>query len=369
MSIRGVFVSCFILVLFLQACQNTPETLVAGSSTVEPTSKATELATPTALPPTETATMPPEPTLTVEAKHIPVITSVNLRSKTSQGEMTVYQDIKFTDSEGDVHHVDYEVMSSSVENVSVKGGKIILKASTQKTGGLVTGTFNCGDGNYDATLAAILSDRAGNKSEPYQYTIVCNLGAKAVAGFPDLFDDNRNGWDLDNEVTIQDGRLQFRNIPKGKARWKWCKACKVDSDHNTVSVEAAWSTIANRSLGLLVDNDVCTPDGLVFVISHYGNYSILQSVRDASGTWKYWRPFIAWTKSDLIRKAQNMTNVISAVYEFGDELHVTFFINGTRVTRVKVFGYNGFKECRPGVFSDSEIDANFDNFSITPPNP
>ena len=35
-----------------------------------------------------------------------------------------------------------------------------------------------------------------------------------------------------------------------------------------------------------------------------------------------------------------------------------------------VFGYNGSKECRPGVFvGSSEIEANFDNFSITPPNP
>lgn len=372
MSIRGVFVNAFIAVLFLNSCQNAPERLVVASPTVEPTATATELPTPTALPPTETATTPPKLTPTAKPEHIPTITSVTFSSKTNFGQMTVYQDIFFKDSKGDFYYVDYEVISSSSENVKVGGGYEKFVSSTQKKAGLVTVTYDCGGGNYDVTLAARIVDQADNESEPYSYTIVCGLGAKAVTGFPDLFDDNRNGWNLVIGFTIQDGKLQYRNLftfIKGRAFWTSCEACKVDSDHNTVSVDASWSNAVVGALGFLVDNEGCTPDGLVFVIAPTGVYSIQQSVREASGEWKYWRPFIDWTKSSLIRKAQNMTNVISAVYEFGDELNVTFSINGTRVTRVRVFGYNGSKECLPGVFSDSEIDANFDNFSISAPNP
>ena len=136
-----------------------------------------------------------------------------------------------------------------------------------------------------------------------------------------------------------------------------------------MSVEATWLNTPNASLGLLIDDDTCTPDGLVFIITPVGYYRILQAVRDSSGQWSHWRPFVEWTKSGLIHKASNATNVMSITYEFGDELHVTFSLNGTRVTRVRVYGYNGSKECRPGVYADGGLDANFDNFSISNSNP
>ena len=214
-----------------------------------------------------------------------------------------------------------------------------------------------------------LYDKAGNKSVPYEYTIGCNQEAALESSFPDPFDDNRNGWGLDDEVSIKDGILRFRNIPENLSRWVWCDTCSVTPDQNTVSVEASWSNTENASLGLLIDDDTCSPDGLVFIIGPFGYYSILQAVRDEAGEWRHWRPFVDWTKSSLVRKAQNATNVISVFYEFGDELHVTFSLNGSRVTRVRVYGYNGSKECRPGLYASSGLEANFDNFSIFNSNP
>jgi hypothetical protein len=184
-------------------------------------------------------------------------------------------------------------------------------------------------------------------------------------GFPDPFDDNRNGWNVSDNYYIQDGALHFRGTTTGKSHRMYCKNCVVTPEQSSVSVEASWSNIANKSLGLLVDSNTCTPDGLIFIIGPHGYYRVSQAVRDASGEWSHWRPFIDWTKSSKIRTAQDQPNLLTAEYEFGDEgLHVTFYINGSYVTRVEVFGYNGTKQCRPGLYSDSNLEANFDNFSI-----
>jgi hypothetical protein len=138
----------------------------------------------------------------------------------------------------------------------------------------------------------------------------------------------------------------------------------VTPEQDSLSVEGSWANSADSSLGLLIDDKVCTPDGLAFLIGPHGYYTIIQAVRDDAGNWSHWRPFIDWTKSEKIRKAQNQPNLISAVYEFGDNLHVTLSVNGTYIIRVEVFGYNGAKECRPGLFGDAGLDSNFDNFSI-----
>jgi hypothetical protein len=189
------------------------------------------------------------------------------------------------------------------------------------------------------------------------------------AGFPDQFDDNRNGWGLGDAVSIKDGLLQFRNIPEDKIYRVWCDACRVTPEQNAVSVESTWENSPVASLGLMIDDDTCTPNYLVFLISTNGYYSIQQSVRDEAGNWSHWRPYIDWTKSSLIRRSQNIKNTITTTYAFGDELTVTFFLNGTSVTRVRVYGYNGSKECRPGLVADGGLKADFDNFSISNSSP
>jgi hypothetical protein len=369
--INQIFI--LIMVFILTACAPAQ---VLSKPTLQPTptteSTATPIPTsitaPTPTKPVETAT-PLSPTvLPTESSHAPVIKSVDMHQVESDGNMTVYQDILFEDAKGDVYYVDYEIISSTAETKWVVDGPVNAPAQEQQSGAKVTGTLDCESNSYEVNLSMRLYDKAGNKSFPYKYKVMCGAGVVPV-GFPDPFDDNRNGWWVDDEISISDGKLLFRNIPEGLSQWVWCVECRVNSDQNTASVEASWSNTPNASLGLLIDDSTCTPDGLVFVIGPFGYYSILQSVRDASGEWSHWRDFISWTKSSLIRKAQNATNVISASYEFGDELHVTFYLNGSRVTRVRVYGYNGSKECRPGLFADSGLEANFDNFTISSAKP
>jgi hypothetical protein len=368
MFTRKFFVCIVVLALCTLSCQGVSVVKATLIPTAELASIPTDTPAPTATRPSEIPTAVPQDRSTSADDHTPVISSVDLRSETSGGKMTVYQDIFFKDANADVYFVDYELISATAANLSITDGAVKTPAQEQRSGGKLTGVWNCGSNSYEASLTVRLNDKAGNKSTPYEYTIVCGQG-EVQAGFPDLFDDNRNGWELDDQISIQDGLLQFRDIPETRSRWTYCDACSVTPDQNTVSVEASWSNTQNASLGLLIDDDTCTPDGLVFIITPVGYYRILQAVRDASGKWSHWRPFVEWTKSSLIHRAQNAKNVMSIVYDFGDELHVTFSLNGSRVTRVRVFGYNGSKECRPGLFADGGLEANFDIFSISNSNP
>ena len=369
MSTKKVVVCIAILALCTLSCQAILAVQATLTPTVELAPIPTDTSALTATRVSKTATSITLVTPPPASFHTPVIKSVGLRPETSGGKMTVFQDIFFKDTNADVYYVDYELKSATTGDLSIKDGEVKTPTQEQRNGGKFTGIWNCGSERYEATLTVRLYDKAGNKSAPYEYTITCNQNATVESSFPDPFDDNRNGWELDEEISIKDGILRFRNIPEALSRWIWCDACSVTPDQNTVSVEAFWSNTQNSSLGLLIDDDTCAPDGLVFIIGPSGYYSILQAVRDESGKWKHWRPFVDWTKSSLIHKAQNAKNVISALYEFGDELHVTFSLNGSHVTRVRVYGYNGTKECRPGLYAGGRLEANFDNFSITKPNP
>ena len=368
MFTRKFFVRIVVLALCTLSCQAVSVVEATLIPTTELASIPTDTPAPTATKPSEIATALPQDRSPSADDHTPVISSVDLRSEKSGGKMTIYQDILFKDTHADVYFVDYELKSATTGNLRVKDGAVKTPAQEQRSGGKLTGIWDCGSDSYKATFTVRLNDKAGNKSAPYEYTIVCGQG-ELQEGFPDLFDDNRNGWGLDDQISIQDGMLRFRNVPEDESDWIWCDACSATPDQNIVSVEASWSNTPNASLGILIDDDFCTPDGLAFKITPDGYYKISQSVRDASGKWSHWRTFVDWTKSSLIHRGQNSTNVMSIFYEFGDELHVTFSLNGTRVTRVRVYGYNGSKECRPGVYADGGLDANFDNFSISNSNP
>ncbi len=103
----------------------------------------------------------------------PVIQSVELRSDTSSGDQVIYQDIHFTDSDGDVNRWDFEIVSTTNPDVSVEGGELDIPGAEQKSGAVVTGEWGCGGGNYSITLRVTLTDRAGHQSAPYDYTMEC----------------------------------------------------------------------------------------------------------------------------------------------------------------------------------------------------
>lgn len=132
--------------------------------------------TDTPVPPTSTATPLPTSTFTPSATPdpIPVIDKVDLRYVKSASDTIVYQDIYFHDGVGDVNKVAYEIKWITPGYFGdTKDGVVRVSASEQKKGGIVTGEWKCG-GKYDMELLITVSDRAGNKSNTFSYTINCH---------------------------------------------------------------------------------------------------------------------------------------------------------------------------------------------------
>ena len=123
--------------------------------------------------PTADATQTP---LLAAENGIPIIQSVNLRKDTSSGELKIYQDISFTDNEGDVTRVDYKIISSTVSGLQVEGGTVEIPSTAQKSGAVISGEWGCGNENYSVTIQVILTDNAGNHSKPFNYTMICEAG-------------------------------------------------------------------------------------------------------------------------------------------------------------------------------------------------
>jgi hypothetical protein len=107
---------------------------------------------------------------------IPVIQAVNLRRDTSNGELRIFQDVVFSDSQGDVSYVDYEIVSATISGLQVEGTSVDTPYRKQIAGAVITGEWGCGTENYSVTLRVTLTDRAGNHSEPFEYTMVCDAG-------------------------------------------------------------------------------------------------------------------------------------------------------------------------------------------------
>jgi tetratricopeptide (TPR) repeat protein len=137
------------------------------SSTVSPT-KA--VATPAVQKPAPTKT----PATAAANPDRPVIIWVTLRKDySSNGSLEIYQDILFTDRNGDAIRIDYRIDSSTNPDVQVEGGTFDISSAEQKAGAKIIGQWSCGGGTYTVNLSAIVTDRAGNKSEPYPYTLEC----------------------------------------------------------------------------------------------------------------------------------------------------------------------------------------------------
>lgn len=95
------------------------------------------------------------------------------RRETSSGGLTIYQDIHFHDSDGDVIRVDYEIVSATISGVSVEGGAIDISPAEQKSGAIITGEWGCGGETYEVTLSVTFTDKLGNRSDPFEYTMAC----------------------------------------------------------------------------------------------------------------------------------------------------------------------------------------------------
>jgi hypothetical protein len=143
------------------APQNNTE-IERSTSTPEPTSTATSIPpSATSVPPTDTPT-----------SHAPVIDSVYLREDSSSGNLIIYQDVSFRDEDGDAYFIDFELVSDNPNLVTRDGP--IEALGQQETGAIHTGTWHCGDDEYQATLQVTILDRAGNKSNTVEYTMFCH---------------------------------------------------------------------------------------------------------------------------------------------------------------------------------------------------
>ena len=118
----------FVCVVVLAICTLSCQAIIAVQATPTPAAELAPIPTDTQAP---TATRLSEPTNavaqvtpSVEIDHTPVIQSVELRSETSAGKMTVYQDIFYKDTNADVYFADYEIKSATTGNLSIKDGEV-----------------------------------------------------------------------------------------------------------------------------------------------------------------------------------------------------------------------------------------------------
>lgn len=173
---------CIGAALILSNTQDTPPLPAEVVPSLQPT-PTTIISTPTPkpVPPTPTTVVstptpkPVPPTATV-SRGTPTILFVNLRPDTSSSSLVIYQDVFFSDAEGDVIRWDFKVVASTNPDVHAEGGDLDIPAGQQIAGTIATGEWGCGDEKYSVTLSVTLIDRANHRSAPYEYTMECNTG-------------------------------------------------------------------------------------------------------------------------------------------------------------------------------------------------
>jgi serine/threonine protein kinase len=112
-------------------------------------------------------------TESVPVNTAPQILAVDLSYTRTSSELQIYQYIKYQDADGDAYYVDYTLVSATVA-VDIADGDISDSIQVQKTGGLITGLWHCGGQNYEISLSVVILDHAGNRSNSYPYSMVCN---------------------------------------------------------------------------------------------------------------------------------------------------------------------------------------------------
>jgi hypothetical protein len=110
----------------------------------------------------------------VSESHAPVLKSVVIREDSSTGNLILYQDVSYSDLDGDADIIDWILVSSTDPKASVWDGKVENSVEQQKQGAIFTGVWNCNGMNSSTVIQAVLIDKAGNKSEPLEYDLICH---------------------------------------------------------------------------------------------------------------------------------------------------------------------------------------------------
>jgi len=239
-----------------------------------------------------------------------------------------------------------------------------LAASVQETvaaQGTADAAAKQTQGALDAEVEAT-QELAVKETEPPEENQVSSPD-ESNYGFPDTFDDNRNGWALTDEINIEAGKLQFTDIPENASIWTMCEACLVTTDQNHAQIEGTGASNDVFVFGLILDGGDCSNEAIVLLASSEGVYAILQAVREESGDFRHWRTLKKPSEATEIKTGQYTTNSLSADYEFSDDLWITVYINDIYKTRFKTFGYNGSEQCLAGAYGEGG-DFDIDNFNI-----
>jgi hypothetical protein len=109
----------------------------------------------------------------IDAGRAPVISRVVLREEWRDDELLVYQDIYFSDVDGDASRVDFTLIETTAENVYIDDGIISARPEVQRTGTLHTATWTCHSGAHTVTLQVELVDQNDQHSAAHLFTITC----------------------------------------------------------------------------------------------------------------------------------------------------------------------------------------------------
>jgi hypothetical protein len=127
-----------------------------------------------------TAPTPPPPTPTVQSadqtravSQPPVVLRVVEREEVIDGFLYVYDDIYFTDPDGDASAATYNWISSSLPySLNLTDDPIEASSEEQKGEALFTVAGKCWQ-KLELAFESRIVDRAGNRSEPVLFTLSC----------------------------------------------------------------------------------------------------------------------------------------------------------------------------------------------------
>ena len=103
----------------------------------------------------------------------PVISRVALREEWQDDVLLVYEDIHFSDTDGDASRVDFTLVETNAAEVTIDDGIISERPDAQREGAIHTSTWTCHSGSHTVTLRVALIDQNDNRSDEHLFTITC----------------------------------------------------------------------------------------------------------------------------------------------------------------------------------------------------
>jgi len=108
------------------------------------------------------------------SKSAPVITDVRLTKTTSGAGQVIEQNIAFTDPEGDAFFASFAVLASDMPDLTVSSASFSVPANVQVGGANYLAKWTCGKTRHFIKFRVTLTDRSGNVSKPFDYTVNCD---------------------------------------------------------------------------------------------------------------------------------------------------------------------------------------------------